>query len=627
MRKTVLLFLLAMTNIGLMAQVAINTDNSAPDASAMLDVKSTTSGLLIPRMTAVDRDNIASPATGLTVYVTDDNSFYYFDGTNWVRLQESGKSWLLAGNAGTSGTEFLGTTDAQPLIFKTNNVERMQINTNGAVGVNVAPIDFFQFYTEANDKDYVGIFNSTRTNSDDYGVVGVVANTDYYGIGGGFQGGYYGVQGIVLPLGNNDYYGVQGYVSGGAGSNYGLESYVKGDGTNVGNLNSVYDGGSGNATNFGTLNSLTDGTTNYGSYANITGNGTNYGFYASLSGTGTNYGYYGAFDVNQGNGSVAYFDNRNDTGVALIANGNNLSSYYLPVDAGNNPLGAGIIANGSNLGIISYTDLNDNAAVAIEGSYAGTTNTNATGVVGYSMPAASYGYGVKGFGGLIGVYGYTDANGLAGVYGYAPTNNDAFSAPYAVFADGDLGSSGAKNFLIDHPLDPENKYLKHFSIESNEILNVYRGNVVLNANGEAIIKLPGYFKAVNKNFSYMLTPVGQPAPGIYVAKEINNEGEFKISGGHAGQKISWYVYAQRNDPYIQQHPEKLQVEVFKKEKNRGKFLMPELYNQPAEKRIGYSNSNHSNAVKVKNKPEKVNIKNITKKPKKKLNLKKLLNNK
>jgi len=61
------------------AQVAINNDGTAPDASAMLDVKSTTGGLLIPRMTAADRDNIASPATGLTVYVTDDNSFYNFE--------------------------------------------------------------------------------------------------------------------------------------------------------------------------------------------------------------------------------------------------------------------------------------------------------------------------------------------------------------------------------------------------------------------------------------------------------------------------------------------------------------------------------------------------------------------
>ena len=622
MKKATLFLFLLVYGFGL-AQVGINSDNSAPDASAMLDIKSTSSGLLIPRMTASDRDNIASPATGLTVYVTDDNGFYYYDGTNWIRLQESGKSWLLAGNAGTSGTEFLGTTDAQPLIFKTNNIERIRIKDNGVVGVNITPVDVIQFLTSANDKDYIGYFQSTQANADNIGVVGVVSNTDYYGIGGVFQGGWYGLKGGVFPTGSNSYYGVEGVVDGGTGSNYGLESYVNGGGSNVGNLNSVHDDGNGNATNFGTLNSLTDGTTNYGSYSNISGDGTNYGFFASLTGTGTNYGFYGAFDVAQGNGSIAYFDNRNDNGIGLISNGNNLSSYSLPVDNNNSPLGAGIVANGSYLGIIGFTELDDSNAIAVEGYYTGTTSTDATGVVGYSAPSTYYGYGVRGFGGWMGVYGETDSNGYAGVYGYAPSNNDAFSAPYAVFADGDLGSSGTKNFLIDHPLDPENKYLKHFSIESNEVLNVYRGNVVLNANGEATVKLPDYFKAININFSYMLTPVGQAAPNLYVAKEIDSNGEFKIAGGRAGQKISWYVYAQRNDPYIQQHPEKLQVEVLKKEKNRGKYLMPDLYNKPDAKRIGFSKnfSNkpkrmthkvaHFDMSKLKDKKEK-DIKNLIK---------------
>ena len=609
MKKATLLLFFMIYSLSF-AQVGINADNSAPDASAMLDIKSTSSGLLIPRMTAADRDNIATPATGLTVYVTDDNGFYYFDGTNWVRFQEAGKAWLLAGNGGTSGTEFLGTTDAQPLIFKTNNVERMRIKDNGVVSVNTSPSDFVQFFVAANDKDYVGYFQSTQANSDDVGVVGEVANTDYYGIGGVFQGGWYGLKAGVYPTGNNYYYGVEGVVDGGTGSNYGLESFVNGGGTNVGNLNSVYDDGNGNATNFGTLNSLTDGTTNYGSYSNISGDGTNYGFYASLSGTGTNYGFLGAFDVSQDKGSIAYFDNRNANGIGLIANGNNLSTYYLPIDSNNNPIGGGIIANGSKLGIISYTDLDDNAAIAIEGQYAGTTSTDATGIVGYSMPADYYGYGVKGFGGWIGVYGYTDSNGW-----------------YAVYADGDLGASGTKNFIIDHPLDPENKYLKHFSIESNEVLNVYRGNVVLNANGEATVKLPDYFKAININFSYMLTPIGQAAPGLYVAKEINSNGEFKISGGHAGQKISWYVYAQRNDPYIQQHPEKLQVEVLKKEKNRGKYLMPELYNQSATKRIGFSKNLSVKPKKKSVKASNFDISNLKDKHKKDINIKNIIKNK
>jgi len=55
------------------SQVAINTDGSQPDASAMLDVKSTTQGFLPPRMTTTQRDAISSAATGLIIYNTDDN--------------------------------------------------------------------------------------------------------------------------------------------------------------------------------------------------------------------------------------------------------------------------------------------------------------------------------------------------------------------------------------------------------------------------------------------------------------------------------------------------------------------------------------------------------------------------
>jgi len=84
MKKITVLLIVLMTVKMSWAQVAINNDGSTPDASAMLDIKSTNSGLLIPRMTNTDRDNIATPATGLMVFSTDDNVFYYYDGTNWV---------------------------------------------------------------------------------------------------------------------------------------------------------------------------------------------------------------------------------------------------------------------------------------------------------------------------------------------------------------------------------------------------------------------------------------------------------------------------------------------------------------------------------------------------------------
>ena len=66
------------------AQVAINTDASLPDASAMLDIKSTSSGLLIPRMTTAQRTSIGSPAQGLMVYDTDLGAFVYYQSGQWM---------------------------------------------------------------------------------------------------------------------------------------------------------------------------------------------------------------------------------------------------------------------------------------------------------------------------------------------------------------------------------------------------------------------------------------------------------------------------------------------------------------------------------------------------------------
>ncbi len=501
MKKVVLLLFLNSFVLG-MAQVGVNSDASSPDASAMLDVKSTTKGLLIPRMSVADRDNIASPATGLIVYVTDDNRFYYFDGTTWVQMQNSGKSWLLNGNAGTTGVEFLGTTDAQALIFKTNNTERIQINSDGNVGVNVAPDNDKRFFVESSTDDYIGYFRSTKTTTDDVAVAGVVNNTDWWGIGGYFSGGYKAIIAEVNPTGNDVYYGLDLSVNGGSGINYGVRSIV--------------------------------------------------------SGTGDNYAVYGRTDTDYDKGSAGFFINENSSGTGIYALGSGVTTYYLP------STGAGLAATGDLLGIGGYTDVNDDSAVCVEGVYQGTTKTNATGVYGYSAPKPnkSKGFGVKGIGGKYGVYGEA-----------TNTNHNS----YAVFANGDMSASGAKPFCIDYPLDPGNKYLKHFSIESNEVLNVYRGVATLDATGYAKVDLPVYFKEINKNFSYSLTPIGQPAIGLFISKEIKNNNSFQIAGGHPGQKISWVVYAERNDPYLKQYPQKRKNIIDKDDDEKGKYLMPELY--------------------------------------------------
>ncbi|MEM6699567.1 MAG: right-handed parallel beta-helix repeat-containing protein, partial [Bacteroidota bacterium] len=87
--KWTALFLLF--SLSLHAQVGINSDGSAPDPSAMLDVQSTSKGFLTPRMTEAQRDAIATPATGLLIYQIDGTAgFYYNEGTPvapaWKRI-------------------------------------------------------------------------------------------------------------------------------------------------------------------------------------------------------------------------------------------------------------------------------------------------------------------------------------------------------------------------------------------------------------------------------------------------------------------------------------------------------------------------------------------------------------
>ncbi|HNU87174.1 MAG TPA: hypothetical protein PKJ94_02750, partial [Ferruginibacter sp.] len=102
--------------------LAINTDGSTADASALLDVKSTLKGMLIPRMNKTERNAIAAPATGLLVFqnAPDSIGFYYYSGSAWLQVANSSNGWSTTGNAGTSPAgNFLGTTDNSILAVRT----------------------------------------------------------------------------------------------------------------------------------------------------------------------------------------------------------------------------------------------------------------------------------------------------------------------------------------------------------------------------------------------------------------------------------------------------------------------------------------------------------------------------
>jgi trimeric autotransporter adhesin len=153
-----------------------------------------------------------------------------------------------------------------------------------------------------------------------------------------------------------------------------------------------------------------------------------------------------------------------------------------------------------------------------------------------------------------------------------------------VFIEGSLAVTGSKNFKIDHPLDPANRYLYHAAIESSEVLNLYSGNITTDANGEAAIALPEWFEAVNKDFRYQLTVVGAFAQAIVGNKIKDNR--FTIKTSQPNVEVSWQVTGVRSDPAMLKHP--FRVEVEKTASERGHYLTPEAFGQTQEQSLKWT---------------------------------------
>ncbi|HRU69389.1 MAG TPA: hypothetical protein P5265_12965, partial [Bacteroidia bacterium] len=101
--------------------VGIGSGTFTPDASAMLEIQSTNSGLLIPRMTAAQRSAISNPATGLLVFQTDATSgFYYYTGTAWIMLSTT----LITQLADADG-------DTKVMVEKTTDEDSVKIDIKG----------------------------------------------------------------------------------------------------------------------------------------------------------------------------------------------------------------------------------------------------------------------------------------------------------------------------------------------------------------------------------------------------------------------------------------------------------------------------------------------------------------
>jgi hypothetical protein len=243
----------------------------------------------------------------------------------------------------------------------------------------------------------------------------------------------------------------------------------------------------------------------------------------------------------------------------------------------------GVYGSGTNAGVYGTSNF---AGVQGDGAAYGVYGTSVNvGVRGLSGP----GSGVHGeaLGGT-GIRG-TAQSGTAGVF----SNTNAGTAVYladssrAAWFTGGVHVAGtltkvAGSFRIDHPLDPANKYLSHSFVESPDMLNVYNGNVALDASGQAVIELPDWFEALNRDFRYQLSAVGVSQPGLFVAAKVKGN-RFRIGGGVPRAEVSWQVTGIRDDAYARAH--RIPVEEQKAHAERGFYLFPEGFGAPKERAL------------------------------------------
>ncbi|MBI5365254.1 MAG: VCBS repeat-containing protein [Planctomycetes bacterium] len=300
--------------------------------------------------------------------------------------------------------------------------------------------------------------------------------------------------------------------------------------------------------------------------------------------------------------------------------GQNGGSFYgmeSGTSAGIGVFGSHESVNGTSPGVWGFSRSDDSGAPAVRGSTVHTAASDTIGVRGISEPRSFYGIGGDFDGGWMGVRGTADVPGTGehyggyftasgsvddgsyGVYARAtgPTTSLSIglfasvgtSIGYAGFFDGDVAvsgtlSKGAGSFKIDHPLDPENKYLYHSFVESPDMKNIYDGVAVLDSSGTAVVELPNWFGSINDNFRYQLTSIGAPGPNLYIARKIEHN-RFSIAGGLPGMEVSWQVTGIRKDPFAESN--RIPVEQDKRPEERGLYLYPEAYGLPRERGLSY----------------------------------------
>jgi len=486
-----------------------------------------------------------------------------------------------SGGAGVWGVANTGAAATGVYGVSQNGRGVVGVSYNGEAGVK----------GRCNKTDGVGTWGIADTGTSSKGVYGQsVAGVGVYGASTNNDGvvgsstaasksGVYGFDNVAGGAGvtgrSTDGTGVAGFSTTGIGV-YGENSntsrvgdkpgvYGKGDAEDGGqfistNGNGVYGSGHGHG---GYFSGVDEGV--YGSGASWGGyfSGTNNGVMGSAAGSGN-----GIYGYNSGTGRAGFF---------WVNNASNAASAF-EVWSNGNASSRGIESEMTGLGDAGYFWIN-NASNGHNALYATTNGTGNAGefhVTNASNTAAGV-YSLTNGTGYAGAFRiYNTSSSAAALYCYTTGTGHALWCNGTANINGTIYSAGGA-VKIDDPLDPANKYLSHSFVESPDMKNIYDGNVVTDANGDAAVTLPDYFEALNTDFRYQLTVIGQFAQAI-VATEISGNA-FTIETDKPNVKVSWQVTGIRQDAWA--NANRIPVEEDKPAAEQGTYLHPEAFGQPA----------------------------------------------
>jgi trimeric autotransporter adhesin len=454
----------------------------------------------------------------------------------------------------------------------------------GVYGLSAGDDGYGVFGTSTSSIGGYGVFgSSTTTTGEGYGVYGLSASPDgiaVFGVNSATTGYAYGVEGktsshaqyatavfgeAVATTG--EVYGVSGQTDSTAQYSTGVNGYAAaGAGQAVG-VQGESEGTSGGAA--GVYGYEFGGT---GEVYGVAGSAVSDGEYSAGV-----YGYELNSTASEVYGVEGYTASNGEYASAVYGFEGSTSGIVYGVDGDTNS------TSGAAAGVLGYEGAESGEVNGVLGGTA-STSTGAAGVFGYDSATSGGGAGVigtvespSGVGGLFSNDG-DSGNVVAGL----KKDTEVFSINNSGDADfsGTVSCSGCGSD-IDDPADAANKYLFHSAVESPDMMNVYNGNITTNANGVATVVLPNYFEALNRDFRYQLTVIGQFAQA-FVAQEISHN-QFTIKTSQPNVKVSWQVTGIRQDPWANAH--RIPAERDKPADKRGYYLHPELYGAGPDKNI------------------------------------------